>query len=166
LLPNFEKTTLNTLKRVQLALVMAEETLFTKILSGEVPGNFVGRGENWGAFLDVFPRSEGHTLVVPKKQVQRITDLSVQELSDLWAGVTKVQKILSAFFKTNDFTVVVHDGPLAGQEIPHVHIHVIPRTEGDSGRSLPAMFPDSKPQNPPDFEGLALLCENIKAALK
>jgi histidine triad (HIT) family protein len=55
---------------------MAETTLFQKILSGEIPGNFVGRGENWAAFLDVFPRAKGHTLVVPVNPVQRIAELS------------------------------------------------------------------------------------------
>ena len=145
---------------------MAEKTLFQKILSGEVPGNFIGRGQNWGAFLDVFPRSEGHTLVVPETPAQRMEDLSKSELSDLWKGVTEVQGILSSFFKTRDFTVVVHDGPLAGQEIPHVHVHVIPRFEGDSGGALPAMFPDSNPTNPPDFELLATLCGNITGASK
>ncbi|RJU85725.1 MAG: HIT family protein [Candidatus Poseidoniales archaeon] len=145
---------------------MAEETLFQKILSGEVPGNFIGRGENWGAFLDVFPRSQGHTLVVPERPVQRIIDLSKSELSDLWTGVAEVQSKLTAYFKTTDFTVVVHDGPLAGQEIPHVHVHVIPRLEGDLGKALPAMFPNSRPQNPPDFEGLAKLCDDIQGASK
>ena len=143
---------------------MAEPTLFQKILSGEIPGNFVGRGENWGAFLDVFPRAKGHTLVVPLNPVQRITDLSKSELADLFSGVKQVQSTLSSYFDTNDFTVMVHDGPMAGQEIPHVHIHVIPRTENDGGRALPALFPNANPPNPPDFTGLSELCNQIKEA--
>jgi len=145
---------------------MAEPTLFQKILSGEVPGNFVARGDGWGAFLDVFPRSEGHTLVVPENPVQRISDLSSEELSQLFDGVKQAQSVLAEYFHTSDFTVVVHDGPLAGQEIPHVHIHLIPRLEGDGGKALPAMFPNSNPQNPPDFSGLSGLCNKIKEASK
>lgn len=143
---------------------MAEPTLFQKILTGEIPGNFVGRGENWGAFLDVFPRAEGHTLVVPLNPVQRITDLSKSELADLFSGVKQVQSTLSSYFDTKDFTVMVHDGPMAGQEIPHVHIHVIPRTENDGGRALPALFPSANPSNPPDFTALSELCNQIKEA--
>lgn len=145
---------------------MAEPTLFQKILSGEIPGNFVARGDNWGAFLDVFPRSEGHTLVVPTNPVQRISDLSNKELAELFDGVKRSQEILGAYFKSSDFTVVIHDGPLAGQEIPHVHIHIIPRIEGDGGKALPAMFPNSSPKNPPDFLGLSDLCNKIKGASK
>ena len=145
---------------------MAESTLFQKILSGKIPGNFVARGENWGAFLDVYPRSEGHTLVVPVKPSQRIAGLSKSELADLFDGVKEVQSILSAYFETNDFTIVVHDGPMAGQEVPHLHIHVIPRIEGDGGKALPAMFPNANPANPPDFSALAILCDNITGALK
>ena len=143
---------------------MAEVTLFQKILSGEIPGNFVSRGEKWGAFLDVFPRSEGHTLVVPVNPVQRIAELSKSELAELFDGVKEVQKTLSSHFNTEDFTVIVHDGPMAGQEVPHVHVHVIPRTESDGGKALPAMFPEANPPNPPDFSALAELCVRIKEA--
>ena len=145
---------------------MAETTLFQKILSGEIPGNFVGRGENWAAFLDVFPRAKGHTLVVPVNPVQRIAELSKSDLADLFDGVKQVQSTLSGYFETKDFTVVVHDGPMAGQEIPHVHVHVIPRAEGDGGQALPAMFPEANPANPPDYQGLAELCAKIKGASK
>ncbi len=144
---------------------MAEPTLFERIIIGEIPGNFVAKGETWAAFLDVFPRSEGHTLVVPNRAAQRIADLSKEELSDLFGGVKKVQSILSNYFKTTDFTVVVHDGPLAGQEIPHVHIHVIPRVAGDMGLALPALFPSSNPPIPPDFESLSKLCKSITGAV-
>jgi|TARA_B110000914_G_C15381140_1_gene407822 histidine triad (HIT) family protein len=143
---------------------MAETTLFQKILSGEIPGNFIGRGENWAAFLDAFPRADGHTLVVPVNPVQRIAELSKSNLADLFEGVKQVQNTLSAYFETNDFTVIIHDGPMAGQEIPHVHVHVIPRVEGDRGRALPAMFPEANPSNPPDYPGLAELCAKIKEA--
>ncbi len=143
---------------------MADTTLFEKILSGNIPGNFVSRGESWGAFLDVYPRSEGHTLVVPVNPVQRITELSKLELGELFEGVKNVQSLLSNYYNTTDFTVVIHDGPNAGQEIPHVHVHVIPRIDGDEGRALPAMFPSANPPNPPDFANLANLCSRIKGA--
>lgn len=143
---------------------MAEPTIFEKIISGEIPGNFVSRGSNWAAFLDVFPRSEGHTLVVPHRPVQRISDLSKDEITELFSGVQETQQKLSEHFGTTDFTVIVHDGPLAGQEIPHVHVHIIPRIKGDGGGALPLLFPNSKPPNPPDYQKLSELCNRIKEA--
>lgn len=143
---------------------MAEPTLFEKILAGEIPGNFICRGEGWGSFLDVFPRSLGHTLVVLENPSQRLADLSDTDLMKLFSGVKQTQSILSNYFGTTDFTVTIHDGPLAGQEIPHVHVHVIPRKQGDGGRALPAMFPNANPPNPPDFASLANLCKAIKEA--
>ena len=76
----------------------------------------------------------------------------------------ETQERLSAYFNTTDFTITVHDGPLAGQEIPHVHVHVIPRLAGDGGGALPWMFPNAKPPNPPDFPALSELCNKIKEA--
>jgi histidine triad (HIT) family protein len=143
---------------------MAEPTLFEKILSGEISGNFICRGDGWGSFLDVFPRSEGHTLVVLENPSQRLNDLSQQELGLLFSGVKETQRTLSAYFDTTDFTITIHDGPLAGQEIPHVHVHVIPRLAGDGGGALPWMFPNAKPPNPPDFPALSELCNKIKEA--
>ena len=147
-----------------LRMFMAEPTLFEKILAGEIPGNFICRGEGWGSFLDVFPRSLGHTLVVLENPSQRLADLSDTDLMKLFSGVKQTQSILSNYFGTTDFTVTIHDGPLAGQEIPHVHVHVIPRKQGDGGRALPAMFPNANPPNPPDFASLANLCKAIKEA--
>ena len=140
----------------------SELTLFQRILAGEIPGSFIARGHNWGAFLDVFPRSPGHTLVVPSTPAQRIAELPAEELADLLVGVQETQAKLSDFFDTDDFTVVVHDGPAAGQEIPHVHFHVIPRLAGDGGRALPAMFPNANIPATPDYSGLAELATKIR----
>ena len=119
---------------------MAEQTLFERILSGEIPSHEVGSGDGWYAFLDIFPRREGHTLVIPTAPVQRIADLSEAQRTMLMNGVVAVQKRLSNHFNTTDFTVVVHDGPLAGQEVPHVHVHLVPRSSDDSASAIHSMF--------------------------
>ncbi len=137
---------------------------FREILAGEIPGNFICRGDGWASFLDVFPRSQGHTLVVLENPSQRLADLSDSDLMKLFSGVKQTQSKLSNYFETTDFTVTIHDGPLAGQEIPHVHVHVIPRKQGDGGRALPSMFPNAAPPNPPDFATLANLCNAIQEA--
>ena len=120
----------------------------------------VGSGEGWYAFLDIFPRREGHTLVIPTAAVSRIADLSTLERSQLMEGVAEVQRLLTMKFATTDFTIVIHDGPLAGQEVPHVHAHVLPRTENDAGRTLAAMWP---PQSQDiDHEKLSVLASELR----
>jgi len=144
---------------------MAEPpTLFTRIILGEISAAIVAKGDDWLAFLDINPRREGHTLVVPHQQAQRLSDLDSKQAESLIAGVVEVQRRLGIHFKTTDFTIVVHDGPLAGQEIPHVHVHLIPRTPGDAGRSLLAMWPDAPPigTTEPDFPSLTDLSERLR----
>jgi len=136
-------------------------TLFESILSGQIPSHCVAQGESWYAFLDIFPRREGHTLVIPRKAVQRLSDLNSQELSGLMEGITEVQQRLGAHFSTTDFTVCLHDGPLAGQEVPHVHFHVLPRTQGDGGGTLMSMWPPTAPSEP-DHQSLASLATSLQ----
>ncbi|MCH1616613.1 MAG: HIT family protein [Candidatus Poseidonia sp.] len=140
-------------------LVMA--TLFEKILSGDIPSHRVAKGEGWYAFLDIFPRREGHTLVIPNRGVQRLADLTPTEHTQLMEGVIRVQYVLGQRFGTTDFTVCVHDGPLAGQEVPHVHIHVLPRTENDGGSTLVAMWPRTE-HGESNHEALASLAASLQ----
>ena len=139
------------------------DSLFTKILKGEIPASFIAKGEDWSAFLDINPRRAGHTLVVPYQQGQRISDIQQKQMQSLLTGVVEVQRKLSIFFDTTDFSIVIHDGPLAGQEIPHLHIHIIPRQKGDGGGSLLSMWPDAPPIGSvePDFSALAILSEKL-----
>ena len=139
---------------------MADKSLFEHILSGDIPSHKVGSGEGWYAFLDIFPRREGHTLVIPTTPVSRIGDLSRLERSHLMEGVVEVQRLLSKKFTTTDFTLVVHDGPLAGQEVAHVHVHVLPRTENDSGKTLAAMWPQQSHEI--DHEKLRVLASELQ----
>ncbi len=142
---------------------MAETTLFDRILEKSIPSHQVAEGENWYAFLDIFPRREGHTLVIPKQSVQRLTQLNDEMRNSLFEGVVHVQRILSKHFDTDDFTVCIHDGPLSGQEVPHVHVHVIPRTPADGGSTLHAMWPNTPPPtSEPDHEAFALLSSQLQ----
>ena len=143
---------------------MAESlSLFSRIIDGEIPAAFVAKGPDWVAFLDINPRRKGHTLVVPHEQAKRISSLSKEQLTSLMSGVVEVQRRLGKYFSTEDFSVVIHDGPRAGQEIPHVHIHVIPRTPGDGGGSLLAMWPNAPPIGSlePDYARLVELSEQL-----
>ena len=139
---------------------MDEPTLFTKIILGEIPSSKVAEGEDWYAFLDINPHRPGHTLVVPREQAQRISELSPKSRQALMDGVVEVQRRLSIEFQTSDFSVNLNDGHLAGQEVPHVHFHVIPRVADDTGRPL---WSQSQEPSDPDLSSLAALSERLQA---
>jgi diadenosine tetraphosphate (Ap4A) HIT family hydrolase len=83
------------------------------------------------AFLDKYPVSQGHALVVPKLVVARIEGLSPEIEASVWATVRQVRELLDERYKPDGFNIGVNDGSAAGQTISHVHIHVVPRYEGD-----------------------------------
>ena len=145
-----------------LAKVMSDQTLFSKIIAGVIPSHKVASGDDWYAFLDIFPRRDGHTLVIPHKQVGNLGQLTDVEIANLFIGVKQVQDRLSKVFDTTDFTVCIHDGPLAGQEVPHVHVHVIPRTLGDGGLTLMAMWPSTKHNREIDHEHLSNIAGKLR----
>ncbi len=111
---------------------MSEECIFCKIVKGEIPAYKVYEDEHTLAFLDIRPITPGHTLVIPKKHAQYITELDDETMSKLALAVKKVNEILrSSEIKCKDVSIHIADGVAAGQEIPHVHVHLIPRFEGD-----------------------------------
>ena len=83
------------------------------------------------AFLDGFPVSPGHALVIPKRHVASLFDLPEPEYRELWALVAEVRKRLAEKFHATAFNIGVNDGAGAGQTVGHAHIHVIPRYAGD-----------------------------------
>lgn len=140
-------------------------SLFTKIIKKEIPSCAVATGELWYAFLDINPRRPGHTLVIPTEEKQYLAELSPASRASLLDGIAEAQRRLSAVFGTKDFQVSLHDGPLAGQEVPHVHFHVIPRQEGDGGKNMLAQWPSAPPIGsvPPDFAALGDLSAKLQA---
>ena len=88
------------------------------------------------AFVNLRPIVPGHVLVMPKRIVPFLADLSEEEYLEMWTLVRQVQTVLKDAYKgTSAFNVAVQDGKAAGQSVPHVHIHILPRTGGDFERS-------------------------------
>ena len=84
------------------------------------------------AFLDGYPVTEGHALVIPRRHVASIFELPQEELVALWTQVATIRKLLAEKYNPNAFNIGVNDGAAAGQTVPHAHIHVIPRRNGDA----------------------------------
>ena len=114
------------------------DCIFCKIVSGEIPTKILKETSNSISFLDAFPLAKGHVLVIPKNHHQKIQDMSNDENTDLFSLVhTMISKVDSI---TGATLVAVHNGKDAGQEIPHVHVHLVPRKEGDSAGAIHSMF--------------------------
>ena len=99
-------------------------SIFTKIVNGEIPCYKVAEDEHHLAFLDVMPIAKGHTLVIPKKEVDLIFDLDEEEYKNLWAFAQKVAKKLKPAVPCVRIGVAV-----VGLEVPHAHIHLVPMNE-------------------------------------
>ena len=96
-------------------------SIFSKIIAGEIPSYKVAEDENYYAFLDINPLTKGHTLVVPKKEVDYIFDLDDETLSGMILFAKKVAKKIKQEIECKRVAVVV-----LGMEVPHAHIHLIP----------------------------------------
>ena len=83
------------------------------------------------ARFDKFPVSEGHAMVITKRHVPSYFEASKSEKSDIWQSVDRLKKILEESFKPDAFNIGVNVGEAAGQTVPHLHVHVIPRYKGD-----------------------------------
>ncbi len=102
-------------------------SIFSKIVNGEIPAYKVAEDENYVAFLDIFPVVKGHTLVIPKKEVDYIFDLEDELYLGLQAFAKKVALGLKKAIPCQKIGVLV-----LGLEVPHAHIHLIPmQNEGD-----------------------------------
>lgn len=110
--------------------------IFCKILAHEIPNHTVYEDDDVLAFLDIFPCSKGHTVVVPKRHGERLMDLDAREQSVLMQGVAKTMQRLDALLKPAGMNVGWNDRGAAGQAVPHLHVHIIPRYEGDGGGSM------------------------------
>ncbi|MDO4909907.1 MAG: HIT family protein [Corynebacterium sp.] len=96
-------------------------SIFTKIINGEIPGRFVYEDEQVVAFLDINPLTDGHTLVVPRKEVDKWTDLPAEEWAHLTAVAQKIGQAQKEVFGAPRAGLVI-----AGFDVPHTHIHVFP----------------------------------------
>ena len=129
-------------------------TIFSKIIAGEIPSYKIGENENFYAFLDINPVIWGHTLVVPKKEVDYIFDMEDKDLGDMMAFTKKVAEAIKEAIPCKKVGMAV-----LGLEVPHAHIHLVPlKGEGD-------MDFKNKIENPSP-EKMKEVCELIASRFK
>ena len=114
------------------------DCIFCKIASKEIPTKILVETESCIGFLDAFPLAKGHALVIPKRHYEKLQDLPININTEVFSTVhSLISKVDSL---TGATLVAVHNGKQSGQEIPHVHIHLIPRSEDDSAGAVHSMF--------------------------
>lgn len=134
-----------------------QTNVFAKILRGELPSVDVYEDEHTLAFLDIAPSVEGHVLVIPKAPAKEIFDLSQDGAAALMRTTHRVAKAVRKAFAVPGMMLVQLNGAGAGQSIPHVHFHILPRREG-----LDFQLHGRAAVDPKQLEPIA---EKIRAAL-
>ncbi|WP_018109394.1 HIT family protein [Bacteroides propionicifaciens] len=129
-------------------------TIFTQIIKGDIPSYRVAENDQFYAFLDIYPLSKGHTLVVPKREVDYVFDLDDDELAAMHIFAKRVAKAIEKVIPCKRVGVAV-----VGLEVPHAHIHLIPITK-ESDMIL------SNPKLKLSQEELAAIAKDISEAFK
>lgn len=135
------------------------DNIFAKILRGEMPCVKVYEDDNILSFMDVFPQSEGHTLVIPKAPSRNLLETNAKDIGRLFGSVQRIAKAVEVALKPDGITITQFNGAPAGQTVFHTHVHIIPRYEGK------ALGAHGGAGAMADMEALKALAEKISAAL-
>jgi histidine triad (HIT) family protein len=112
---------------------MKTDCIFCRIARRELETDLVFEDENTLAFLDANPLAKGHTIVIPKSHVSRVEDLEEDLAEAVFRTVHRLTGPIQEAVSAPASTIAINNGPASGQEIPHLHVHVIPRFRGDGG---------------------------------
>jgi len=105
--------------------------IFCKIIAGEIPCHKVYEDDQVLAFLDIKPLNPGHILVVPKKHYENIEEITEEELTALILAIKKIGLLIKEKLGVTGYNISENNGEVAGQEVMHLHFHVIPRHSDD-----------------------------------
>lgn len=114
-----------------------EDCVFCKILAGKIPSEKVYENDKVYAFLDIVPVNPGHTLVIPKEHYDNIEDLPEDILCEMSKVVKRVGQAIKKGLGSRGYNIALNNGIVAGQVVPHVHFHVIPRKTSDGLKLWP-----------------------------
>ncbi len=125
---------------------LVNDCVFCKIIKGEIPCSKVFENDKVLAFLDIAPFNHGHVLIVPKEHQHSVTTLDNDYLAAIMQAVPRIASAIMRETDAGGFNLLLNNGSVAGQEVPHVHLHVIPRFTDDIMLFNPAKksYPDMK----------------------
>ena len=134
------------------------DCVFCKIVNGEIKSRLIMESKNSIAFLDAFPVTKGHTLVIPKTHYRKIQDMSQDDSADLFRVVYEVVPKIDKI--TGSTLLAIHNGKESGQEIPHVHVHLIPRQPDDLAGPVHSMFKNRPNLSDEEFDELHMMLKS------
>ncbi len=108
-----------------------EDCVFCKIVSRQIPASIIFEDEYCLAMMDVYPVKEGHCLLIPKKHYENLLDIDLDLLAKMSRRLAELTRKTKKAMKPDGVLVAAANGEGAGQEIPHLHFHIIPRNHGD-----------------------------------
>ena len=131
------------------------ETIFTKIIKGEIPCYKIAENDSFFAFLDISPLAKGHTLVVPKKHYRNMLDMDAEAAATLFSVIPTISSHLKETLGAKGLNIVNNNEEVAGQTVFHTHIHLLPRYDKEDGLEIHFKT------NEPDFPALAQLAQSL-----
>ena len=144
-----------------------EECIFCKISKGEIPSMKVYEADDALAFLDINPRNKGHTLVIPKRHYETVMEMPDEEVGELFKTVKKIAMAVKEGVEASGVNISQNNGKAAGQVVPHVHFHVIPRFETDQVKAgSEALLPPVKVEEAEMNEIRKKISENVPEGAK
>lgn len=114
--------------------------IFCKIGQKKIDANIVDENEDAVAFLDAYPLTAGHTLVTTKNHYAKLQDVGFDEIINVFKLAYKILPSIEEGTNARGTLLAIHNGKDAGQEIPHVHLHIVPRKPSDGGAAIHSMF--------------------------
>ena len=132
------------------------DNIFAKLLRGEIPSQRIYEDDATLAFMDIMPRADGHCLVIPKTPCRNLLDASADQLAAVIATTQKVANAAKAALGATGVTIQQFNETDGGQEVFHLHVHILPRHEGVALRA---------PGQMGDMEAIAAIAEQIRAEL-
>ena len=120
------------------------DCIFCDIINGKLPCHLIHKDDNHIVILDRYPIDVGHSLIITKKPYEKLTDMSVEEIMDLFSKIPKIISAIIKATKADGFSIAQNNGKAAKQIIPHVHVHIIPRYNTTETSYLPVGYPGDK----------------------
>ncbi|MGA2322362.1 MAG: HIT family protein [Sedimentisphaerales bacterium] len=109
----------------------AQECIFCKIASGQIPAVKIYEDEIIVAFLDIGPISDGHTLVLPRQHFEKVHNCPPELLGQIWTRLGRIANAVALATGADGYNVLCNNGRAAGQIVDHLHFHIVPRKTGD-----------------------------------
>ncbi|MFC6731107.1 MULTISPECIES: HIT family protein [unclassified Haladaptatus] len=134
---------------------MDDDCIFCKIIDGEIPSRTVYEDDQVLAFLDVNPLTRGHTLVIPKSHHQTVADLPEDVGEAVFTTLYRLTPAVESAVSADGSNIGINNGTAAGQEVQHVHAHIVPRFEGDGGGAIHSIVRTMPDLTDDEFDDIA-----------